>query len=205
MSEKLKILTDKIYEEGVYKAKQESERVLKQAADEAARIRAEARREKEAILAEAESEAQARRRKTEAELRMAARKASSKLQEQLRSIITEQVIEKPLKKSLADPNVMAATLEACMNALNKSESGNWQIALSPEKIEEVKAAMKSGVQDALKSKLIIAANTEPGSGFEVIPEGRGFSIRFDENFFLDYFSNFLSVETRDWIASGQDA
>ena len=87
VSDKLKILTEKIYEEGVFKAKEESARILQQATEEAARIRAEAQKEKELMLAQARDQAEAQRKKTESELRLAARKATSKLKEDLRQLV----------------------------------------------------------------------------------------------------------------------
>ncbi len=200
MSEKLKLLTDKIYEEGIFKAREESERLLKKASEEAARIREQAQRERDALLKEAEEQAAAQRRKTEAELRLAARKASTKLSEDLQRLVTEKVIEQPVQEALSSPEVIAQLLVACMQGLEQTGAGNWQVRLSAGQEKQVREALEKGKHSALAQGLRIANHNGVGSGFELAPEGSGYTIRFDKNFFVKFLSGFLTVETRSWIA-----
>lgn len=200
VSDKLKILTEKIYEEGVFKAKEESARILQQATEEAARIRAEAQKEKELMLAQARDQAEAQRKKTESELRLAARKATSKLKEDLRQLLTEKVIANPVHKGLSDPETLARILVACMESLTRNKAGNFEVSLPPEQAERVKEALEAGKHQTLASELIVGENQTSGSGFEIIPEDAGYRIRFDESFFVAYLADFLSVETRQWVS-----
>jgi len=201
VSEKLKILTDKIYEEGVFKAREESEKMLRHAEEEATRIREEAERERILILGQARAQADAQQRKTEAELRMAARKAIAQVQEHLKDLIVEKALTAPLSKGLDDPEILARAMEACAGALERHANGTWTIALASEQMDPIKAALEAGKHRALAGHLVLASSGGTTSGFEVFPEGEGYSIRFDQHFFTTFFSEFLSVETRAWLAS----
>ncbi|MBI1192219.1 MAG: hypothetical protein GC205_03445 [Bacteroidetes bacterium] len=203
MSEKLKILTDKIYEEGVFKAREESEKMLRHAEQEAARIREEAERERTRILEQARAQAEAQQRKTDAELRMAARKAIAQVQEHLNDLITEKALTAPLAKGLDDHEILARAMEACAGALTRHASGSWTIALQPEQLAPVEAALQAGKHRALAGHLVLAGSGGTTNGFEVFPDGQGYSIRFDQHFFTAFFSQFLSVETRGWLAASQ--
>ena len=203
MSEKLKILTDKIYEEGIFKAREESEKLLRHAQEEATRIREEAQRERSSLLEEATTQAAAHQRKTEAELRMAARKSIAQVQEHLKNLIVEKALRAPLAKGLDDPGILASTIAACAGSLQRNEAGNWSIAVPEQQLTQIKAALEAGKHAALADHLVVASSAGIDRGFEVFPEDEGYGIRFDQEFFTAYFSTFLSLETRTWLASSQ--
>ena len=77
MQNKLQELTDKLYNEGLSKGREEGEKVLAQAREEANALLAEAKKEAQAIVAKAEKEAQDRSHKVESDLALAARQTLS--------------------------------------------------------------------------------------------------------------------------------
>jgi V/A-type H+-transporting ATPase subunit E len=203
VSEKLKILTDKIYEEGIFKAREESEKMLRHAQEEAARIREEAQRERTQLLDQAQEQVSALKRKTDAELRMAARKSIAQVQEHLKNLIVEKALGAPLAKGLEDADTLARAMEACAGALERNKAGNWAIAVPEEQLAAIKAALEAGKHRALADRLVVTSSAGVDRGFEVFPEGEGYSIRFDQAFFAAFFANFLSLETRTWLASAE--
>lgn len=199
VSEKLKQLTDKIYEEGVHKAREDSAAILQRANEEAARIREDAQREREQLLQAAKETAAAERRKTATELRLATRKAISQLKESIHQLLTEKVIRDPVRKGLTDPETLAGVLVACAESLQRNKAGNFEIALAPDQALRIRQALEAGKQDLLSSGLVIREQQHKGPGFAIVPEGEGYHIRMDEPFFVELLSDYLSVQTRDWL------
>ena len=79
MSNKLQELTDKLYNEGLSKGKEEGELLLAQARVEADKIRATGRREAALMVAEAEKTAAALKEKAESDIRMASAGRTSRI------------------------------------------------------------------------------------------------------------------------------
>jgi V/A-type H+-transporting ATPase subunit E len=122
MSEKLKALTDKIYSEGITKAKEESAKILAQAKEEASKILEEAKSEKIRIISEAENQAKTNKKKVEAEIKLASQKATNSIKQELRNILTEKIIEAPTKASLQNPDTLKEVIVACLSSLLNSSS-----------------------------------------------------------------------------------
>src|SRR5690606_34832053 len=98
MSEKLRILTDKIYNEGIEKAKLESEQLVEKAKAEAKAIISEAEKYKDKLIADTNQELNNQRKKVEADIKLAAQKAANQLKINIQNLITEQVITQPVKE-----------------------------------------------------------------------------------------------------------
>jgi len=199
MSEKLKALTDKIYQEGIAKAKEESEKILAQAKEEAQKLIQNAKAEKEKLLKQANTDAQTHKKKIDAEIKLAAQKATNSVKQELAKLLTEKVISSPIKNSLKDPKTVAALLITCLNSLNKNHEGNWQINLPEKDVQEIKNIIAADKQALLNGGVTINPSNTLSKGFEVKPEGDNYQIKFDDETFINFFGSFLKVETKEII------
>ena len=201
MSDKLRLLTDKIYREGVEKAQTEAERILAAAKAEAEQLRTEAQVEKKRTLDAAEAQAAATKRQVAAEITLAARKASGQLKQDLRRLLAEDVLQAPLKRGLSDQGVLTEVLVACVSALQRQGEGNWEILLPAEKLKMVEDALTGGKHEALGEGLTLRDSEGLSYGFAVRPEGEQYTLAFDDKAFAAFLGRFLRVETRDLLGA----
>ena len=87
MSNKLQELTDKLYQEGLSKGKQEGDRYLEEAREKAAKIVSEAEAEAEAIVAGARKQAEDLRSKAEADVRMASQQCLQATRKDIENVL----------------------------------------------------------------------------------------------------------------------
>ena len=201
MSEKLKALTDKIYSEGITKAKEESAKILAQAKEEASKILEEAKSEKIRIISEAENQAKTNKKKVEAEIKLASQKATNSIKQELRNILTEKIIEAPTKASLQNPDTLKEVIVACLSSLSKTSEGTWNINLPESQAEKVQKAINADKQSNLKSGIKINPSKEISNGFEVVPDGENYQLKFDDETFIQFFGSFLKLETKEIIGN----
>ena len=146
MSDRLKVLTAKIYHEGIEKAQKESDRLLEQARQGASEIRSNAERERVALIEKTESEMENYRKKVLAEIRMSTRKTANAIKKQLHEMLVEKAIRRPAQESLRDPKVMSEILKAAAGALTRDGSGGWQLEVSDEMHRLIHPAVEAAIK-----------------------------------------------------------
>jgi V/A-type H+-transporting ATPase subunit E len=201
MSEKLRLLTEKIYEEGIEKAKSESEKLIANARAEADRILKDAQKEKENIINQAAAEAESARRKVEAEIKLAAVKAGNQLRSNIENLLASEQVNKPLTQGLSDPTILKEVLVNCVSALRKSEEGDWTIALSREAEKQIQSWMSDTRAQALQNGIEFNADGQRGQGFKVISKSEGYALEFDAASFERFLGKYLKPETLQLLTS----
>jgi V/A-type H+-transporting ATPase subunit E len=201
MSEKLRILTEKIYREGVDKATEESERIIEKAKSDAKRIVSDAIQEKERMIADTEIKMETYRKKVTAEIKLAAQKAANQIKLNLHELLQEKTVHQPVQKGLADPKIMTEVLVACMQSLKKSGNESWTIELPEDQFKTVRQALESGEHELLMKGVNLESSTGLSYGFEIRPEGANYQLNFDDQSFSDFLGQFLKVETQELLKS----
>lgn len=199
MSERLKVLTDKIYHEGIEKAREESDRLLEQARKEADAIRSKAEKERNELIDKTKSEMDSYRKKVLAEIRMSARKTANQIKNQLHDMLVEKAIKRPVEESLRDPKVMSEVLKATAGALTRDGSGGWQLEISDEMHRLVHPAVEAAEHNILTEGVTLKAGSDVADGFVVREENGAYKIVFDDATFVNFLSQFLKVETRNLL------
>ena len=91
MENKLDILTQKLYNEGVDKARQEAENIINQAKQEAEKIIADAKAKVAQMNADAETEVSNLKKKAESEMTLSARQAITALKQTITNLVAGDV------------------------------------------------------------------------------------------------------------------
>lgn len=194
MSEKLKALTDKIYLEGIEKAKQESENLISSAQQKAKKIVDEANNKANEIITKANDEAESHKKKVEAEIKLASQKAIATLKQQISGLITENIIEKPVAQSFNNPETTAKILVTIAQAL-RQVGGTWRFELNPIEIDKISKLIESEKIDLFNKGFTIQQNENVTEGFQVLPENNQYTLRFNHQVFSEFLSGFLKIET----------
>lgn len=187
MNQKLQELTDRIYSQGVEQAQQEAARIKEEAQKAASAILEKATREAEKVRKQADRDAQASLQKAEAEMKASVRQAMNSLKQQLTELVQVQLLDKPIKQVVTDPDFRKQLLLKMLE--------NWQpgtadalYLLLPADAENLKNQLELELQALLQKGLKIDLNEDvPNDGFRVQPKGEGYFVEFSEEAFQTFF------------------
>ena len=118
MQNKLQELTDKLYNEGLSKGKQEGEEILAKAKVQAEEIVAKAKAEAASILAAANKEAEDLKTKVQGDLKMAASQSVAATKKDIETLVVTKMTESEVKTALTSAEFIK---EVCRTERSRSE------------------------------------------------------------------------------------
>ena len=122
MQNKLQELTDKLYQEGLSKGKEEGERILAEAKAQAEKILAEAKAQAAGITAKAESDAASLRSKAESDVKMASAQALQASKKDIEDVLVDSIVKEGVKSELADSELLKDIILAVAKNFSTQES-----------------------------------------------------------------------------------
>ena len=196
MHNKLQELTDKLYNEGLSKGKQEGEEILAKAKIQAEETVAKAKAEAEAIVAAARKEAEDLKTKVQGDLKMAAGQSIAATKKDIETLIVTKMTAEETAKALTSAEFVKEVILAVAKGFNTEESIDLEVIL-PEKLKaelepfvagELAKALKGGVEASFTKKI--------AGGFTIGPKDGGYFISFTEETFNALISEYLRPATK---------
>ena len=117
MTDKLEKLTKQIYDEGIGRAREEAEKIIKAAQEEKKKILRAARQEAEDITDLAKKEAEELKNRVESEMRMATTQSLALLRQKISELISVKVASSSVKEIFDDKDFLKKILEIVMKEL----------------------------------------------------------------------------------------
>lgn len=196
MENKLDILTKKLYDEGVDKARQEAENIINQAKQEAEKIVAEAKAKAEQLNADAETDVANLKKKAESEMTLSARQAITALKQAITNLVAGEVAGNVAKVGFEEK---AFIQELVMTIVKKWDiaGGNldMEILLSADEKDKFESFVTAKYKDLLDKGLAVkVGNLE--EGFVIQPKDGGFQIAFSEKLFEAFFNQYIKGFTK---------
>lgn len=201
MTNKVQELTEKIYNEGINKAKADAEKIIAEAKKEAGTIIQSAQKEREAILAQAKKEVAEVKTNANAEMQLAARQFISHVKQQITNAITAEQVEKKVKEAFNDTDFlknMILTLVKNWNAQSQDQP-ELQLLLSEKETNELSDFFESKAFEALNKSIEVKWDEKVKNGFKIGPKGGGYIIRFSDVDFENYFKKYFKEKTRNLL------
>ena len=154
MQNKLQELTDKLYNEGLSKGKQEGEAILNEAKARADKMIAEAEAKAAGIVADAEKKAEELRIKTDGDLKMAAGQSIAAVRQEIETLITAKISDKDITSALTSAEYVKELIRDVVKAFNPDNETPEDLALVlPEKMKkELEPFVKKEIATLLKGK-----------------------------------------------------
>ena len=196
MHNKLQELTDKLYNEGLSKGKQEGEEILAKAKVQAEEIVAKAKAEAESIVAAANKEAEDLKTKVQGDLKMAAGQSIAATKKDIETLVITKMTAEATEKALASAEFVKEVILAVAKGFNTEEPVDLEVVL-PEKLKtelepfvagELAKALKGGVEASFTKKI--------AGGFTIGPKDGGYFISFTEETFNALISEYLRPATK---------
>ena len=201
MQNKLQELTDKLYNEGLSKGKQEAVEMVARAKKEAATILADARAESDQIISTAKKDALDIKQKMETEIKMAFRQTLTTLKNQIENTLISNSINKPLTDVSDNTSFLKELIISAISAFNPK--GNDMVSLSlllPEsKRAELESFFKSEATKQIQDSVEIKFDNKIHNGFKIGPAKEGYHISFTDKDLQHLFSEFLKPKTREFL------
>lgn len=205
MHEKLKELTEKIYQEGVTKANEEAEKIIAEAKKKSEEIVKSAHKEAEKLQKEARQKAEELGKNTESELRIAFRQAMSALKQEIEKMILMQTVEEPVEKAFQSGEFVNQLILTMAEKWDPKQSENGLVVLVPEKKQqETEKYLKGKVPELLKKGLKIQPSSSLVNGFEIKPEKAGFKISITDKDLEAYLKEYFRPGLRKMLFEGEN-
>lgn len=198
MTDKLKEITEKIYNEGIVKARDEADKILENAKKEAEKIVSEAKEQAGNIIAKAESDADERKSNAESEMKLAARQFLSKLKQQVTNLILTQQLDKPVEKTFSDKDFIQKIIITILENWKPGESGEMDLKfLVPQnELDELTHLLNQRASEAMKNGLEVQVDSKLKTGFKIGPKDDRFIVQFTDTDFENYFKNYFKETTQ---------
>jgi len=201
MTKKILELTEKIYNEGVEKAKKEAEVIIANAKKEADNIINSAKNKEKNIAEQAQKQADELKKNADSEIRLAARQFISNLKQQITGLITTAQVETPVKDAFKDEEFVKNVILTIIKNWNPQKPEEFNISLLLPQKEEKKLTdfFNNKAKELLDSGLEINFKPNIKSGFKIGPKDGSYYISFTDKDFENYFINYLKDKTKKMI------
>lgn len=203
MENKLDILTRKLYDEGVEKARQEAEEIIAKAHRDAEKIVEKGKSEAARIEREAQAERESLQRKTASEMSLSVRQATGALKQRITDLVAGTVSGELAHTGFEDK---AFVQELLMTLVNKWDisSGNLdlEVLLPAEEKARFEALVASKYKALLDKGLEVKVGNLP-EAFVIRPKTGGYQLTFSEALFTDFFNRYLREFTKTLLFSNE--
>ena len=194
--DKLQELTQKLYEEGLAKGKQDGEALLQKAQSEAEGIVKQAQEEAEAILAKARKDAEDFKVKVEGDVKMAAQQAVQATRADIENLVVAKVVDGTVDKALANEDYIKGIITAVAQKFSADEPADLSLVLP----ESLKAALEPFVKNEL-GKLLgkgvdATFSKKVAGGFKIGPKDGGYFVSLTDETFKDLIGSYLRPATK---------
>lgn len=194
--DKLQELTDKLYQQGLAKGKQEGEAILEKAREEAAQIVNDARKEADAIVAKANADAQDYRSKVEGDVKRAAIQAIQATRGDIQDLIVAKIAAEPVKEKLSKADFLKEIISEVAKNFVATESKDIELVL-PEKLRaDLEPFVKGELAKVLGKVVEGRFSNKIAGGFTIGPKDGSYFISLSDESFGELIGSYLRPATR---------
>ena len=196
MQNKLQELTDKLYNEGLSKGKQEGEELLAKAKVQAEEIVAKAQAEAEQIVAAAQKQADEIKTKVASDIKMASNQSLAATKKDIEDLVVGKMTDEPVKKALASADFVKELIQAV--AAKFTTEGPVELSLIlPESLQkELEPFVKGELSKTLKAGVEASFSKKVSGGFKIGPKDGGYFVSFTDETFNQLISEYLRPATK---------
>ena len=198
MQDKLQELTDRLYNEGLSKGKQEGEELLLKAHAEADGIIAQAKAEAERIIAQANKEAEELKTKVAADVKMAATQSISVTKQEIEQLVVTKSAAEGVKANMGNAAFVKELITSVVKAFNPQNASPVDLNLIlPEALKkELEPFVKNEIANQFKGEVKVDYSKKMNGGFKVAPRDGGYVLQFTDEEFTQLIANYLRPATK---------
>ena len=196
MQNKLQELTDKLYNEGLAKGKQEGEEILAKAKVQADEIVAKAKAEAASIVAAANKQAEDLKTKVEGDLKMAAGQSIAATKKDIETLVVAKMTEAEVKKALTSADFVKEVILSVAKGFNTSEAADLELVLPEALKKDLEPFVSNELTKVLNGGVEASFSKKIAGGFTIGPKDGGYFISFTDETFNALISEYLRPATK---------
>lgn len=196
MQNKLQELTDKLYNEGLSKGREEGEALLAKAKSQAADIVAEAEKKAAEIMSRAEKEAEAYKVKVAGDLKMAASQSVQATRKDIEDLVVFKMTGSATEKALSDEAFVKEVIKAVAEKFNAETSMDLNLVLPESLKSSLEPFVKNELSTILKGQVNASFSKKIAGGFTIGPKDGSYFISLTDETFKELISEYLRPATR---------
>ena len=196
MQNKLHELTDKLYNEGLSKGKQEGEELLAKAKVQAEEMIAKAQAEAAQIVAAAQKQADEIKTKVASDIRMASSQSLAATRNDIETLVVGKMTDEAVKKALTSAEFVKELIQAV--AAKFTTEGPVDLALIlPESLQkELEPFVNNELAKILGAGVEASFSKKVSGGFKIGPKNGGYFVSFTDETFNELIAEYLRPATK---------
>ena len=196
MQNKLQELTDRLYNEGLSKGKQEGEELLAKAKVQAEEIVAKAQAEAAQIVAAAQKQAEDLKTKTASDVRMAAAQSLAATKKDIETLIVGKMTDEAVKKTLSSADYVKELIKAVAEKFTTDGPVELAVVLPETLKKELELFVTNELSKTLGAGVEATFSKKVSGGFQIGPKEGGYFISFTDETFTELISEYLRPTTK---------
>lgn len=196
MSNKLQELTDRLYNEGLSKGKEEGEILLFKARKEADEIIANARKQAEDLVTEAENRAAQLKEKAESDVKMASEQALMATKKDIENLLVNALCAEETEKVLSEEKFLKEIILAVAQKFSTQQSEDISLVLPASLKSMLEPWVSTELKKALKKEISVDFSKKIKGGFSIGPQNGSWYISMSDESFKALISEYLRPVTK---------
>ncbi len=196
MSNKLQELTDRLYNEGLSKGKEDGEILLSKARKEADEIIANARKQAEDIVTEAENRAAQLKEKAESDIKMASEQALMATKKDIENLLVNALCTEETEKVLSEEKFLKEIILAVAQKFSTQQSEDISLVLPASLESMLEPWVSTELKKALKKEISVDFSKKIKGGFSIGPQNGSWYISMSDESFKALISEYLRPVTK---------
>lgn len=194
--DKLKELTDRLYNEGLSKGKADGEQILEDARKQAAQLIEEAKREAAAIVDQAHKEAEDYKVKVSSDLKMAAAQSLQATKKDIENLLVGQISGSEVKKAMSSAEFIKEMIVSVAQKFNADDAMDLDLVLPASLQSELEPFVKNELAKVLGKEVSASFSKKIAGGFNIGPKDGGYFISLTDETFNGLISEYLRPVTK---------
>ena len=196
MQNKLQELTDKLYNEGLSKGKQEGEELLAKAKVQADEIIAKAQAEAAQIVAAAQKQAEEIKTKTASDVKMAATQSIAATKKDIETLVVSKMTDEAVKNTLTSADYVKDLIKAIAEKFTTDGPIDLTLILPESLKKELEPFVTKELAKVLNAGVEASFSKKISGGFQIGPKNGGYFVSFTEETFNQLISEYLRPTTK---------
>jgi V/A-type H+-transporting ATPase subunit E len=198
MDDKIALLTQQLYDDGIKKAQIEGEKLLAIAQADAKQIVAQALKDAEDIIRQAKSTAEDMQKNTAAEIKTSSNQALLLVKQTITDMLTlrlaNQIVDETFKHNEVKLKILLYAAESMINS-HKGHTINIDLPIDISK--DVYDWLESSIHKQLHDKVKFQLSHKIDSGFRISPQNKNYAISFTDDDFQKFFMQLIRPVTSE--------
>ena len=196
MQNKLQELTDKLYNEGLSKGKQEGEEILAEAKVQSEKIISDAKAEAEKIIAQAQKQAQDLKTKTASDVRMASLQSIAATKKDIENLVITKIAGDSIKSELKSTEFIKEIIKVVCSKFDNNGPQDLELILPESLKKDLEPFIEKELTKTLAQNIEASFSKKLSGGFQIGPKDGGYFISFTEATFNELISEYLRPATK---------